>query len=90
MQKHSLVTLACFALLISTGTAMAANDPTGKQDLGVDITTAGKNQNDNIAFYRALTVDQQGHVKKACAGAVKKPSDHAVEVIEFCKNVTAM
>jgi hypothetical protein len=67
---------------------MAASDPTGKKDLGVDLSQAGTTKADNAEFMKTLTVDQQGHVKKACLVAVKKPAEHAVEVVSFCKSVS--
>jgi hypothetical protein len=63
-------------------------DSTGKSDLGVDISNAGKDPAAQQKFVEALPSDQQANVKKVCVVAVTEPAEHAAEVIHFCKNVT--
>ena len=76
MRIH-LVTITTMALM-STGLAIAATpDPTGKQDLGVDITQAGTTAQDHQAFVKKLPADQQASVLNSCMQIAAAPADHA-------------
>ena len=88
--RINLVTITTIVLM-STGLAVAATpDPTGKQELGVDITQAGKTANDNQAFVKKLPTDQQASVLKSCMQIAAAPADHAPGVVTFCNNVKSM
>ena len=63
-------------------------DPSGKSDLGVDITGAGNTADANQRFVGTLPSDQQAEVKKVCIVAVGEPQNHATEVVHFCKNIS--
>ena len=65
-------------------------DPSGRSDLGVDITSAGNTQDANQKFVQTLPSDQQNQVKKVCIVAVGEPAQHATEVVQFCKNISQM
>jgi hypothetical protein len=66
---------------------MRSPDPSGKSDLGVDITGAGNTPAENQKFVQALPSDQQNQVKQVCVVAVGEPANHATEVIHFCNNI---
>ena len=65
-------------------------DPTGKKDLGVDISNAGTSPADHQRFVQNLAANDQSKVKKVCTILVARPDDHAAEVVHFCQNVNQM
>ena len=81
---------ACAALAVvfatGAGLAQAQKDPTGKQDLGVDISGAGTTPADNKKFVEGQPTEDQARIKEACLVFVTEPDAHAPEVIAFCQN----
>ena len=65
-------------------------DPTGKKDLGVDISNAGTTTKDHQRFVENLPANDQSKVKKVCTVFVTEPDNHATEVVHFCQNVNQM
>jgi len=89
MRIH-LVTITTMALM-SAGMAIAATpDPTGKQELGIDITQAGTTAQDHQAFVKKLPADQQANVWNSCMQILAAPADHAPAVVTFCDDVKSL
>ena len=89
MRIH-LVTITTMALM-STGLAIAATPaPTGKQELGIDITQAGTTARDHQVFVKKLPADQQASVLNSCMQIAAAPADHAPAVVTFCNDVKSM
>lgn len=65
-------------------------DPTGKKDLGIDISTAGSTTQENRRFVENLPSPTQSKVKRVCTTLVAEPDNHAREVVHFCENVNQM
>ena len=66
-------------------------DAPGMNELGVDISEAGTTAEDNQAFVRALSADQQVKVKEACLVELVEPAaDHPPVVVAFCRNLEGM
>lgn len=65
-------------------------DPTGKRDLGLDISGAGTTPQEHQKFVENLPPPAQSNVKKVCTVFVGEPENHAVEVVHFCRNVNQM
>lgn len=65
-------------------------DPTGKKDLGVDISTAGSTPQEHQRFVENLPSPTQYEVKRVCTVFVTEPDNHAREVVHFCENVNQM
>jgi hypothetical protein len=89
MKISSIATFAALAFVLSAGvgSAQGSKDPTGKQDLGVDISGAGTTKADNQKFVEGQTPADQTKIKEACVVFVTEPDQHAPEVIAFCENV---
>ena len=90
--KHIHYSWLLVAVLMTTPAVAqnAKNDPTGKSDLGVDISEAGKTATENQAFLQKQPEADQTKIKKFCLVAVGKPDEHSIPVMTFCKNVSAM
>jgi hypothetical protein len=74
----------------TTGSTAGADAP-GMKELGVDITDAGTTAEDNQAFVRSLTADEQVKVKEACLVQLVEPTtDHPPVVVAFCQNLEDM
>ena len=81
---------ACLALLMSVAGAAAANpDPTGKAELGVDISRAGTTAEEHQKFVQSLSPGDQSNVRKQCSVIVSQPGNHAPPVVAFCNDVNA-
>jgi hypothetical protein len=65
-------------------------DPTGKKDLGVDISSAGTTPREHQQFVQNLPPATQSNVKRVCTVFVGEPDNHATEVVHFCENVNQM
>ncbi|MDC9822652.1 hypothetical protein PRN20_02800 [Devosia sp. ZB163] len=66
-------------------------DTQGMKELGVDISNAGTTAEDNQAFMRSLSADQQAKVKEACLVQLVEPAaDHPPVVVAFCRNLEGM
>jgi hypothetical protein len=65
-------------------------DPTGKKDLGVDISTAGSTPQEHQRFVENLPSATQSKVKRVCTVFVAEAENHAREVVHFCENVNQM
>ena len=85
----AVLALAAPASVAQQSTA-AARDPTGKADLGVDISKAGDTAATNQEFMKTLSSDQQMKVKQVCLVAPSQPEAHSPPVVAFCKNVRDM
>lgn len=81
---------ACLALLISVAGAYAATpDPTGKTELGIDISRAGATAEEHQKFLQTLSASDQTNVRKQCSVIVSQPTSHAPAVVAFCNDVNA-
>lgn len=65
-------------------------DPTGKKDLGVDISAAGSTTTEHQRFVENLPSPMQSKVRRVCTVFVAEPDNHAREVVHFCENVNQM
>lgn len=65
-------------------------DPTGKKDLGVDISNAGSTPQEHQRFVENLPSPTQSKVKRVCTVFVAQPDNHATEVVHFCENINQM
>ena len=91
MKPIHLFSISSLAFLASVGMAIAANpDPTGKTELGVDISQAGTSADDHQKFVATLSPEQQANLHKACLVIVAQPSTHSPGVVTFCNDVNQM
>ena len=91
MTRISTIALLALALGMSAPSfaQSAKDDPSGKTDLGVDISQAGSTKTEHQAFIKTLPTADQEKVKKVCLVAVGETANHNPAVITFCKNVAA-
>jgi sporulation protein YlmC with PRC-barrel domain len=91
MKSIHFLSISSLTLLASVGMAIAANpDPTGKTELGVDISQAGTSADDHQKFVATLSPEQQANLHKACLVIVAQPSTHSPGVVTFCNDVNQM
>jgi hypothetical protein len=92
MKMRSLAFSTGFlALMMSVAGAIAANpDPTGKTELGVDISRAGATAEEHQKFVQSLPAGDQTNVRKQCSVIVSQPGNHAPPVVTFCNDVNAV
>ena len=69
--------------------AASSNDPTGKAQLGVDISKAGNTPAQNKNFIATLPAAQQASVNRACLVVVNATRPEPAPVMAFCKNIAS-
>ncbi len=91
MKTATIILLATVSMFVVEGQSKSAPaDPSGLQDLGIDISKAGPAANDRTKFVQALPPDQQATLRKKCSVIVAQPSSHAAQVVTFCNDVNNM
>jgi hypothetical protein len=90
--RISAIVISALALAMSAPSfaESAKDDPTGKSDLGVDIThAAGNSKAEHQAFFRTLPTGNREKVEKVCLVALGETENHHPAVITFCKNISS-
>jgi hypothetical protein len=91
MKPATIIFLAAASMFVVEGPSKSAPaDPSGMQDLGVDISKAGQTASDRAKFVQALPPDQQVALRKKCSVIVSQPSSHAAQVVTFCNDLNNM
>src|SRR6202011_3881071 len=82
MKTAPMIILAAVSMLaVESSSESAPADPSGMQDLGIDISKAGPTTSDRTKFVQALPVDQQVTLRKKCSVIVAQPSTYAAQVV---------